>query len=135
MTGPDIGNVLRTALFCTAGLLVATGCTGPWPVDNGEDSTALLISDEPIVELDGEAPVSPYRIEIAPGRHNATVEYRTYTQAIRCTFEFEAAAGERYEIIERSNPEPLSLYRSKRSNWLWITRHDPVAPVKCNSRS
>jgi hypothetical protein len=133
MTATTIVTILRTALFCIAGLLMVTGCASRWPVDDAEDANALLISDESIVAVDGEAPVSPYRIEIAPGQHVITVAYRTYTQAIRCTFEFESAPGERYEIIERSNPEPLSLYRSKRSNWLWITRHDAVAPVECVS--
>ena len=111
-------------------LPLISGCA-EWPSETGSDAPALLISTQSILELDGLSPESPYRAVITAGPHTVLVKYRTYTSAFHCTFEFEAAPGERYEIIQRSNPVPLSLYRGERSNWLWTTRHDPVLPVQC----
>ena len=114
-------------------VLLVSGCATPWPATDDDPSMALLISSEAILELDGEVPDSPYRNEISPGSHSALVEYRTYTTVFQCLFQFQVESGKRYEIIDRANPEPLALFRSRRSNWLWATRHDPVAPVECSS--
>ena len=113
-----------------AAFSLVSGCAG-WPTETGDDAPAMLISSESILELDGQPPESPFRADIGPGPHTALVQYRTYTETFHCTFEFEAAPGERYEIIDRPNPKPLSLFRGKRANWLWTTRHDPVLPVEC----
>ena len=119
-------------VWLTVILAAASGCAG-WPTETGEHAGAMLISSELILELDGQPPESPYRADIAPGFHTALVRYRTYTETFHCRFEFEAAPGERYEIIDRTNPKPLSLFRGERANWLWTTRHDPVLPVECET--
>jgi len=31
------------------------------------------------------------------------------------------------------HPDPITLYRVARENWLFSTRHDPVAPRECKS--
>lgn len=82
-----------------------------------------------ILELDGSAPENPYRLLLAPGQHTINVLYKTYQYDYLCHFEFHAAGGQSYEIVDHSNPQPLVMYRWVRANGAWAERLDPVAPL------
>jgi hypothetical protein len=96
-----------------------------------DESHAQLKSWARVVTIDGAAPESPYLSNIEPGFHTVVIVYRTYQRDYRCTFEFEAAAAVRYEIVDHNDPQPLTLYRWHRRNALWSVRLDPVPPKEC----
>ena len=123
----------RTLLTLALLLPLATGCLAP--TSRGDNPQAQLQSWSPILELDGLAPPDSYQLELEPGEHELLVVYHTYRRDYHCRFRFEARPGMRYEIIDRSNPQPLVLYRWSRQNGLWAKRSEAVNPVACEERA
>ena len=99
------------------------------PLHRHDGSQALLDSLVPVIELDGQAPKNAYRLMLDPGPHTFQVKVEMYLRTYHCVFEFEAVAGEAYEIVDHSNAEPVVLYRWVRTNRFWAERVDPVRPV------
>ncbi len=124
-------HVARCLLLLALTLL--QGCVQPYLARSDSDR-ALLLTSQRILQLDGEAPEDPYRLELPPGRHVVHVQYRTYSTHFNCRFEWDAVSGRVYEIVDHSSPEPLVLYRWSRANGLWAERSEPMSPV-CESSS
>jgi len=114
-------------------VLVVSGCT-KYSVAVPSSETDLASIEGPVifVSINGVKPdAKPKRHEIPAGRNEIVILYRSYVQKLECTYEFDAVAGHRYEFVTRSNPDPITLYRIARENWLLSTRHEPTAPREC----
>ena len=84
------------------------------------------------VTADGTQTESPKAIYLSPGQHTLMVRWKTYGPNYLCRFDFEASPGANYEIINKPNLQPLTLYRRYRRNALWSLRLDPLAPTECH---
>jgi hypothetical protein len=91
----------------------------------------MLESDVAIVQIDGRPPTDPYRLELEAVRHALVADYLTYTGTWRCTLKFDAKPGSLYEILARSNPQPIVLMRRERFNFFISNRYDAVLPDEC----
>ncbi len=118
----------RTLLIL--GCLVAAGCVQQPRIDDPQHQ-ALLRTWGEFMSLDGAAPPARFELQLEAGPHQVEVRYRTLQVDYYCLFEFEAVAGQVYEIIDQSNPYPLRLYRWKRQNALWASRSEPRDPSHC----
>lgn len=126
-------STLRIMALTLIGALLVGGCTRNSVAVPSTDTVSASV-EGPIrfVTINGQAPdPTPTRHEIPAGPNEITVLYRSYTGYFRCTYEFTAVAGSRYEFVTRANPEPVTLYRLTKENWLISTRHDPVLPREC----
>ena len=123
-------------LFILAGLLLLLcGCAKKAPVGTHESfaSQHAFISkcDAPIVSIDGRPTAAPlYEVSLEPGRHVLTVEYPTLLSLYHCTFEVNFEAGEKYEIVDRSDRYPVFLNRLEKGT-LFTTRVEKIPPCEC----
>ena len=103
------------------------------PQHHAEGMQAQLRSWMEILSVNGETPEDGDEVSLLPGIYQLEVLYKTYRKDYLCHFEFEAAGGRSYEVVDHSNPEPLILYRWHRANSAWSERLDPVLP-RCVER-
>lgn len=124
---------MQKGLLILSVVALTSGCTRrSIAVPATEIETASIEGPVIFVTINGEAPdKKPAQHEMPAGRNEVAILYRSYTEVLRCTYEFEAVAGHRYEFVTRANPEPVTLYRLAKENWAFWTRHDPVLPREC----
>jgi hypothetical protein len=115
----------------TAALM--TGCVQA-PVFQSDDE-ALLISNYPVVYLNGVEVESSYKLSIPAGDNTVLIVYHTYLIDYQCTFRWTAAPGSVYEVTGQENRFPLTIFRLVRSNALWASRFDPVDPEDCTQET
>ena len=96
---------------------------------------ALLKSNYPIVNINGEKLQPSYKLDIPAGDTTAVIVFRTYRYDYQCTFTWTAKPETTYEVTDHEDKYPLTLYRWVRSNALWASRLDPVDPVDCTQKS
>lgn len=96
------------------------------------DTPVTLESYVKIITIDGNPPESPFKVKLEAGPHTVVADYGTYTGIWRCTIAFDARPGGYYEILDRSNPQPIVLVRRERFNFLISNRYEAVLPYKCN---
>ena len=117
--------------------LMLSGCVQTPPVKPGD--YALLISNYPIIQINGEAIDSEggerYKQDIKVGENTAVIVYNTYSYDYFCSFSWQAESGQVYEVTDQENTAPLTLYRWKRKNRFWSQRLDPVDPTNCERES
>ena len=124
-------NLRITSYICSSLLLAS--CVQA-PTFKGEDY-ALLISNYPIISVNGVAVEDTYKLDIDTGENTLVIVYHTYTKDYHCTFTWTATAGTAYEVTDQENRYPLTLYRWVRKNSLWALRLDPVDPSACTTVS
>jgi hypothetical protein len=95
------------------------------------DAPVVLESYVTIVQIDGSPPDDPYKAKLKAGPHTIIADYLTYTGTWRCTLMFDAKPGSLYEILDRSNPQPIVLVRRERFNFFISNRYDAVLPEEC----
>ncbi len=114
-------------------LLSLTACVSQTPMPPGQ---GMLHSSYPIRQLNGE-PASPtirrgaFRVWIPEGPQQFTVRYPTLSGDYDCRFELDVVAGQRYDILHRTLPEPLVVFQWHEQTDLWARRSDPVLPYEC----
>ena len=124
-------------VFLTLALLIILlqtgGCTrNSVAVPSTKTDMASIEGPVKYVSINGVKPdAKPKSHPIPAGENEIVILYRSYTQTLECSYAFNAVAGQRYEFVTRSNPDPITLYRMARENWLFWTRHEPVAPHDC----
>lgn len=119
---------MRYVLLTMLSMLV-NGCITPYEPRSPE--SVEVVSNYPIVRVDG-APVSdPYRIFITAGEHELEIQYRTYTNEPVCRFLLQANENTRYEVTDSGEEFPLTLYRWVYVNKLWSRRTEPLDPLVC----
>jgi len=118
----------RISLSLCAGIFLSSCVQAP--VYKGE-SYALIKSYYPIVSVNG-VEVSPvYELDLKSGKNSLVIVYPTYQYNYFCSFSWTSVAGTAYEVIDQENRFPLTLYRWVATNSLWVSRLDPIDPLKC----
>ena len=112
--------------------MVLVSCVQP-PVFKSEDY-ALIISNYPIVAVNGIEIEKTYRLDLEAGENSLVVAYNSYQHDYFCTFSWLAKTGTAYEVTDQENQYPLTLYRWRRKNGLWAIRLDPVDPLECTQK-
>ena len=122
--------LILTALLAAGAL---AGCTRHTvAVPSTETDLATVKGPVVFVSINGVAPdPKPKEHDVPAGATEVTILFRSYTGRYRCTYEFDAIAGSRYEFVTRPNPGPVTLYRVARENFLFGSRHDPLQPRDC----
>jgi len=115
----------------TALLALTTQSCARHTGETSPGSQAKLTTSGELIAINGETAEATDQVSLPPGRHDVVVRYRTYRFDYRCHFSFEATGGQVYEIVDQSNPQPMTLYRLRRQNPLWSERLDRVAPTDC----
>lgn len=110
--------------------LLLCSCVQQAPLKLG-DGQIYLRSSYPMIKLDGAATPNFYRITTAAGRHQLTVRYKTVLRTYLCEFDWQAEAGQVYEVVRDNQADPLTLYRWTRVNALWASRTQARAPNAC----
>ena len=110
-------------------LLVVTGCITPY--EPRTPDTVEVLSNYPVLRLDGEPVQDPYRIFMRAGEHELEIQYRTYTNEPVCRFLLQASENTRYEVTDSGEEYPLTLYRWVYVNKLWSRRTEPLDPIVC----
>ncbi|AFU98679.1 hypothetical protein [Simiduia agarivorans] len=75
--------------------------------------------------------VRGYRLELAPGPLQVKARYPTFSGHYDCLFEWTAQAGERYEITDMNQAQPLTLFRLESVGRLYQRRHIASVPAQC----
>jgi len=96
-----------------------------------EGDYALLISNYPVVNLNGTEIKPSYKLDMPAGINSVIIIYNTYRFDYYCTFTWTAEAGTAYEVTDQYNKYPLTLYRWARTNSLWASRLEPIDPLEC----
>ena len=112
--------------------MVLVSCVQP-PVFKSEDY-ALIISNYPIVAVNGIDIEKTYRLDLEAGENSLVIVYNTYQHDYFCTFSWLAKTGTAYEVTDQENLYPLTLYHWRRKNGLWAIRLDPVDPLECTQK-
>ena len=92
---------------------------------------AFIRSNYPIVNVNGVKVEPAYRLDIEAGENILVIVYNTYQHDYFCTFSWTALANTAYEVVDKENRYPLTLYRWVRTNSLWASRLDPADPLEC----
>ncbi len=127
-------TMMRHKLFLLYCLLASTlgGCISQ-PEITDTNTPATVKTWGPILEVDGKTVnETTFLVSIPPGKRQILTSYPMYQWDYQCLFEFDATPGTHYEIIKRSNPQPLILYRWEQKHWFWAERYDPVTAVYCD---
>jgi hypothetical protein len=114
-------------LFCS--LLFLSACVKA-PVFK-EGDYAFIRSNYPIINVNGVEAEPAYRLDIEAGENVLVIVYNTYQHDYFCTFSWTAVANTAYEVVDKENRYPLTLYRWVRTNSLWASRLDPADPLDC----
>ena len=110
--------------------MVISGCITPYESDS-PDSVELL-SNYPILRLDGNPVQDPYRVLMSAGEHEIEIQFKTYSNEPICRFVLDAIDNTRYEVTDSGDEFPLTLYRWVYVNKLWSRRTAPLNPLSCN---
>ena len=98
-------------------------------VPSTETDSASIGGPVIFVSINGVIPdEKPKHHDIPAGENEVTILFRSYMQTSECTYIFNAVAGHQYEFVTRANPDPITLYRVARENWLFSTRWTWVNP-------
>lgn len=119
----------RCLLPIVAGLLLAACVEVPVITQHH----ALLTSNYPVVEVNGEPIADSYRTELPAGEVTVVAVYRAYRRDYHCRFSWDAVADTRYEITDYDHRFPLTLYRWQKKNRLWARRLEPAEPLDCEA--
>jgi len=116
--------------------IALSGCVQTPPVKPGD--YALLISNYPIIEINGEAIDAElddrYKQDIKAGDSTVVIVYNTYSYDYFCSFSWTAESRLIYEVTDQENAEPLTLYQWKRKNRFWAQRLNPIDPTYCKRK-
>ena len=122
----------KRIIFFTLSCMALGSCVQP-PVFKSEDY-ALIISNYPIVAVNGIDIEKTYRLDLAAGENSLVIVYNTYQHDYFCTFSWLAKTGTAYEVTDQENLYPLTLYHWHRKNGLWAIRLEPVDPLECTQK-
>ena len=114
-------------------LMVSGGCVQAPALKS--ERHALIISNYPIVRVDGEKIPPVFRLDLETGENTLVIVYHTYLNDYFCTFKWTAHEGMVYEVTDQENSYPLTLFRWVRTNSLWASRLAPMDPVDCMEES
>ncbi len=110
-------------------MLLVSACVKA-PVFKGGDY-ALIKSSYPIVNVNGVDVEPLYSLDLEAGENALVIVYNSYQHDYFCSFSWTAVANTAYEVVDKENRYPLTLYRWVRTNSLWASRLDPVDPLEC----
>lgn len=96
-----------------------------------EGDYAYIRSNYPIVNINGVDVEPLYRQDLKAGENTVVIVYHSYLYDYFCTFSWTAASKTAYEVVDKENRYPLTLYRWVRTNSLWASRLDPADPLEC----
>jgi hypothetical protein len=123
---------MKTQAFLLSASLIVTACVQT-PALKG-DGYALLESNYPIVNINGENINPSHQLDINPGLSSAIIVYNTYTKDYFCRFEWNALPGTVYEVTDRGHKTPLTMYRWEATNRFWAKWLEPVEPTQCTAK-
>ena len=116
-------------IFIIFSLLCVSACVKAPVFKQG--NYAFIRSNYPIVNVNGVKVEPAYRLDIEAGENILVIVYNTYQHDYFCTFSWTALANTAYEVVDKENRYPLTLYRWVRTNSLWASRLDPADPLEC----
>ena len=126
--------ILNSVSMLTLAFMLMSGCASRYDLAPPLPATAVTLeSYAKIFTIEGYPPEDPYNVALAAGPHTVVADYATYTGVWCCTLSFDAKPGGYYEIIDRSNPEPIVLVRRERFIFLISNRYEAVLPSAYNT--
>jgi len=99
------------------------------------ENSALIKSNYPIIEINGEKIAETYQLDLKAGENAVLILYNTYQYNYFCRFEWQAKAGNAYEVTDQENQYPLTLYHWRKKNRLWAIRLNPIKAKTCQKQA